>query len=124
MAKLIRMDEVIVPTTRDFICTVCKSIRYGAIARKQTCHCGGKMVRYYHLDGYVGLVEQRKSLITGKVYSIYFAEQAGLDPDGGPWVTVCEAHHTLCNHATLAGARNHLPTGDWCEECQKTEEPK
>ena len=37
---------------------------------------------------------------------VYHAEQAGMgdDPDGR-WVTVCETHHTLVSHPTLALAR-------------------
>lgn len=47
------------------------------------------------------------------------AEPAGLDPDGGRWVTVCDAHSNLVNHDTRRLARDHAtyPEG-WCEECR------
>jgi len=50
---------------------------------------------------------------------VYAAEQADLDPSGGPWVTVCEEHGELCNHPTLAEARNHATLPEWCESCQE-----
>lgn len=60
---------------------------------------------------------------TGAVYVLVEAEAQGFDPEGGPWVTLCERHSTVCNHETLALARSHLPTGDWCEECRDETEP-
>ena len=64
------------------------------------------------------LIESKKRRATGTVVSIYRAEEAGFDPEGGPYVTVCEDHGTICNHSTLALARFHAPRAEWCEECQ------
>jgi hypothetical protein len=76
----------------------------------------------YAFNGLAGCVEQRKSRQTGLMVGLYHADQAGMDPDAGKWVTVCEAHSQLVNHPTLALARFHLadPVG-WCEVCNGTE---
>lgn len=66
-----------------------------------------------------GLIQRRKSQAFGVVVSIYKAEEAGLDPCGGPYVTVCDAHGSLCNHETLREARAHAPHLNWCEECME-----
>ena len=69
--------------------------------------------------GYAGLVQTRRNrIIPGAWLSLYRATPACLDPSGGEWVTVCEAHGTLCNHETRRLAESHLSYADWCEECQ------
>lgn len=75
-------------------------------------------VRAYEFNGITGCVVQRKSRRTGRLIGLYNADQAGMDPEAGPWVTVCEEHATCVNHPTLALARSHLadPAG-WCELC-------
>lgn len=80
------------------------------------------MHRQYDFNGLAGCVEQRRSRETGLLVGLYHAEQAGMDPEAGAWVTVCEVHGQLVNHETLALARSHLanPTG-WCEVCNGTE---
>lgn len=62
---------------------------------------------------YVGRGRRRLEL-TG----LYNGAEAGLDVDAGRWSTVCERHHAVCSHETLALANSHLvdPQG-WCEEC-------
>ena len=65
-----------------------------------------------------GLIESKRRRATGTVVSIYRAEEADLDPEGGPYVTVCEDHGTICNHETLTLARQHAPYAEWCENCQ------
>lgn len=74
--------------------------------------------RDYVFNGLAGCVTQRTSRCTGLLVGLYQADQAGLDPAGGRWVTVCEPHATLCQHTSLALARHHLgdPLG-WCEPC-------
>jgi len=53
----------------------------------------------------------------------------GTDPDHDPawkpwrWATICDTHHTICGHPTLAIARSHLTGGEWCEACRDTEQP-
>lgn len=64
-----------------------------------------------------GLIECRMRQATGTLISIYKATEAGFDPAGGEWVTVCENHGAICNHETLAMARAHAPYGEWCEPC-------
>ena len=69
------------------------------------------------IDGRPSVVEAKRRRRTGRVVSIYRAEEEGLDPAGGPYATVCEDHGTICNHRTLAAARAHAPHADWCEPC-------
>ncbi len=75
--------------------------------------------REYSFKNLSGCVEQRKSRANGKLVGLYHAEQAGLDPTDGRWVTVCEEDGALCSHGTIALARAHLcdPAG-WCEACR------
>lgn len=49
---------------------------------------------------------------------VYKAEEAGMDPDGGKWATVCEEHSTILNSDTRAGAEAAASWPDWCGECQ------
>lgn len=73
----------------------------------------------YAFNNLAGCVVQRRSRRTGTLVSLYAAEQADLDPAGGPWATVCEDHGAIANHATLDLARAHLPAVEWCEACQE-----
>ncbi len=84
--------------------------RTAPTASRGASHHGG--------EGLAGLVERRRNRRTGDVVSLYRAAAAGLDPAGGPWVTLCEAHGSLCNHATRATARAFLSAPwEWCEGC-------
>ena len=78
-------------------------------------------IRYkeYGHNGLAGCVQQRRAQTTGGRVGVYHAELAGMDPDAGPWATVCEEHGGIVNHPTLALARYHAadPAG-WCEACQ------
>lgn len=51
------------------------------------------------------------------------AEDLYLDPEGGPWVTVCDKHSRVCNHPTKRLAIEHAryPEG-WCPPCDGREE--
>lgn len=73
----------------------------------------------YAFHSLAGCVVQRRSRRTGTLVGLYAAEQAGLDPAGGSWATVCEDHGAIANHATLNLARTHLPAVEWCEACQE-----
>jgi hypothetical protein len=64
-----------------------------------------------------GLIESKRRHHTGTVVNIYRAEEAGLDPDGGPYVASCEEHNRLCNFETLGAARDHAVVADFCEPC-------
>lgn len=74
----------------------------------------------HNSHGLAGCVQRRRSRQTGTLVSIYHAEQADLDPESGPWITVCEVHANLCNHGTWRLARAHAaaPCG-WCEDCEE-----
>lgn len=75
--------------------------------------------RQYDSNGLSGCVTQRRSRLTGTLAGLYSAVQSGMDPEAGPWVTVCEAHATCVNHATLATARAHLADpSTWCDACR------
>jgi hypothetical protein len=77
--------------------------------------------REYAFNGLLGCVVQQRSRITGALVGLYQAEQAGMDAEAGRWSTVCEAHGSCVNHATLAAARAHLPDPTmWCEACRST----
>lgn len=65
-----------------------------------------------------GLIQRRKSKKHGVLVSVYEAVKGGFDPDGGPFVTLCEEHGSLCNHETLSLALGHAPHCEWCEDCQ------
>ncbi len=56
---------------------------------------------------------------TGTPVTVGTADELGLDPDGGRWVTVCEPHGSIVNHLTLEVARSHASQPDeWCWLCQ------
>ena len=74
----------------------------------------------YDFNGLMGCVIQSRSRITGTLAGLYQADQAGLDPDAGRWVTVCEVHSTCVNHDTQRLARAHLPDpSSWCDDCRE-----
>lgn len=65
-----------------------------------------------------GWRQTRVARTTGLPVSIYDAEPAGMDPDGGRWQTVCEAHGSIISHQTLSLARYHASAPDeWCACC-------
>lgn len=66
------------------------------------------------------LRSSHRSRVTGTPMEVYDTSHPDnvFDPDGGRWVTYCVEHGTICNHETLALARWHAPSGDWCEECR------
>ncbi|MBI4397292.1 MAG: hypothetical protein HY548_09365 [Elusimicrobia bacterium] len=87
------------------------------------------MSRRKPYNEYAGYVCSRRNQINGGWVVIYKAEEAGLDPAGGPWVAVCETHKTVCNTASLPKARPFLKIPEFCEECMsqyagKTEQLK
>lgn len=85
-----------------------------------------RTVKEYNFNGLAGCVAQRVSRETGTLVGLYHGEQSGMEADPElPWVTVCEIHHNLVGHASLANAREHLgfPT-NWCEECRVAHETR
>ena len=77
---------------------------------------------HYILEHHAGARLSRKSRKSGMTITLYHAEEAHLDPEGGPYVTVCEQHGNLVNHDTYALARDWMtdPTG-WCPDCAELE---
>ena len=75
------------------------------------------MVRAYSHNGNAGCVQQRRARQTGTLVGVYHGLQSGLERDG--WITLCEEHHNLVAHPSLALARAHAadPLG-WCEDCR------
>lgn len=64
-----------------------------------------------------GYVTHGYNAVNDGLVVLYRAAEAGLDPAGGPWVTSCEVHGTLCNHETRQLAEDHLRLVNWCEAC-------
>lgn len=75
-----------------------------------------KMLRH-HVRTKTGLIQRRQTKDTGVTVSVYEAAKGGYCTDGGPYVTICEEHSTICNHDTLKLALAHAPYCEWCEEC-------
>lgn len=62
-------------------------------------------------------VVNRKTKATIAVYDSWHRDSV-FDRDGGRWVTYCETHDRICNHATLALARSFLREPEqFCEKC-------
>ena len=78
-------------------------------------------MKIYNKHDRAGCVQLRRSRKTGTMIGVYHSEQAGLDPDGGAWSTICEKHGTICNHETLKLAKDHAPYVEWCEDCSAPE---
>lgn len=75
----------------------------------------------YTFNNLAGCVVQRISRITKTLVGLYSSEQSGMESDPElPWSTVCEVHHTLVSHETLAAARATLPDPtNWCDDCRE-----
>lgn len=71
--------------------------------------------KYAHLAGYRGAAPGPVKFSDNVLYD-GIAQQ--MDTTEGRWQTVCEKHKTIMSHRTLAEARRHLGTSEWCEECQ------
>lgn len=57
---------------------------------------------------------------TGYIVTLYDTSHPDsvFDPNGGRWVTVCEEHHTVCNHTSIETALRFTATPElWCEAC-------
>ena len=64
-----------------------------------------------------GYLAARRNAVTGAVYVLYDGGLAAMDTTDGRWQTVCETHSVIMSHSSQKMARWHLPTGDWCSEC-------
>ncbi len=76
--------------------------------------------KQYSFKGLAGCVSQSVSRRTKTLVGIYHGVQAGMAEEG--WVTVCEPHGGIVEHAALKDAKSHAvdPSG-WCPTCQGTE---
>lgn len=76
-----------------------------------------------HRD-WAGYVTERRNHLSGGHNVLVKAKAAGLDTDGGSWVTICDVHGTVCNHKNRALAYSHLPLSEWCEACMAIKKAK
>lgn len=76
-------------------------------------------MKIYGYNDLAGCVQQRRARSTGTMVGVYHGDQSGIESDPtDPWVTVCEAHHNLMCHPTLALAKLHAAEPRaWCEDC-------
>lgn len=66
-----------------------------------------------------GPVIRTKSRATGTHVLLGRAEDLGMTPDDGAWVTICEEHGGIVSHETRALAAGWTPVPDqWCPVCQ------
>lgn len=54
---------------------------------------------------------------TGTEIEVGTAEELGVDPEGGKWVTACTPHGNLVNSSTLERAIAAGRYPDFCHEC-------
>jgi len=88
--------------------------RKGGLPRK---HAPGEAAQ---APKWVGERERRRSQETGALVVLVDAdaEPYWLGNDGGRWVTVCDTHARLANHATLDLARGWMSQpSSWCDAC-------
>jgi hypothetical protein len=78
----------------------------------------GKGTTYYHYDGLAGCITHIKAH-NGADVRVWKATEAGYDPEGGPFVTVCHTHGTIHNWPLLRDAIRRAPLTEWCEECHQ-----
>jgi hypothetical protein len=68
----------------------------------------------------LGYREHRVNPVTGATVVLFDGSHEYADPEaeGGRWVTLCDTHSYLVNHATRAIARSWLAEPwTWCDEC-------
>jgi hypothetical protein len=75
------------------------------------------MIDKHSGESHAGLIESKRRRYTGTVVNIYRAEEALMDPAGGPYTCICQEHGTICNFQTLWMARHHAVVASWCEPC-------
>jgi hypothetical protein len=66
-----------------------------------------------------GVIQRKRSRRYGVWFSVLEAKKAGLDDDGGTYVTMCEDHGTVCYYDNLDEAKKIAPTLLWCDRCQE-----
>lgn len=76
------------------------------------------------LDGYVGLIEQRRSRDTGTTIGLYASVEGGIDTDPLiPFSLVCEDHSRTIGCESYTAARSQMSGSfGWCGVCNGTEE--
>lgn len=75
--------------------------------------------KIYNHNGFEGCVAQWTSRDTKTLVGLYHGEQSGMETDPEAlWCVVCEKHHTLVGHPTLAEARRTRSPLDFCDDCR------
>lgn len=97
-------------------------------ARAALCAMRGELDRHRYSQAQLAAERRRRggcrklaiAQSSGALVGLYRAEEADMDPAGGPWVVLCETHGYLDNHATLRGAKSWLmDTEEWCNDCRQ-----
>lgn len=79
--------------------------------------------KQYSFNGYAGCVSIKVNRKLKIKVGLYNAKQAGMDPEAGKWVTVCEEHNTCVNHPNyLIGVYHQSDPAGWCEQCSELED--
>ncbi len=84
------------------------------------------MAKEYALNGFAGLVHQRKNPHSGTKVSVYHSEQAGMDSsDGTKYSAVCEDHGMIMGVSSISAAKSAaIDSPSWCDDCRDTETAK
>jgi len=78
------------------------------------------MEKQYLYNGFSGCVTQWKSRETKTQVGLYHGVQSGMECDPETkWCVVCEEHHTLVGHPTLALARLTRSPLEFCDDCRE-----
>lgn len=62
---------------------------------------------------------QFRNRASGTTIEVSTADQAGCDPEGGPWVAICRDHGAILNVATRSRAISAGRRPDFCSECSE-----
>lgn len=77
-----------------------------------------KHVSTYH-PNHAGHKHTVRSKDNGGTGSVYNAEEAGYDTDGGKFVATCDVHDTLINVDTVGDAKFCAAnTSNFCDDCR------
>jgi len=79
----------------------------------------GRHSKFYNHNGALGCVAQWTARDTGTLVGLYHGPQAGMENEEDIWCVVCETHHTLIGHPTLAEARRTRSPREFCDDCRQ-----
>ena len=72
----------------------------------------------YNVNGNAGCASCKLSPATSTRVSVFHTKQAGLDASK-PWVSVCEDHGSIVEHATKKLADAARDPREWCDACRE-----